>query len=255
MRERGRRQTPELESTHRRGTTFWEIVADLAASLLRRAAGAALWLPLGVLLHDQVCGVAPAGLLHAHAASSASASAAAAAAEPAAVALLASAPTPTTPTRRRRRPADAVLADEAVLVRRLTGPGAAPLRAGALVVFRAPSRDGAAPNRGRAVASVAAVAGDMVADAHGRLSFVGAGQVVLAPQPRDAGGGAEEGGGHADADERADAADGAEDGADAGAIAGGAGRDFGLLPLALVEGLAVAVVWPPAAARWLHAVR
>ena len=57
---------------------------NLAASLLRRAAGAALWLPLGVLLHDQVCGVAPAGLLHAHAASatasSASASAAAAAA-------------------------------------------------------------------------------------------------------------------------------------------------------------------------------
>jgi hypothetical protein len=213
-----------------------------------------------VLLHDQVCGVAPAGLLHAHAASvpsSSSSAAAEPAAEPAAVALLASAPTPATPTRRRRRPADAVLADEAVLVRRLTGPGAAPLRAGALGVFRAPSRVGAAPNRGRAVASVAAVAGDMVADAHGRLSFVGAGQVVLAPQPRKAGGGAEERGGQADADEREAAGDGAD--ADeitfAGAGAGGAGRDFGLLPLALVDGLAVAVVWPPAAARWLHTVR
>jgi len=237
-----------------------------AASFIRRAAGAAAWLPLAVLLHDQVCGVAPAGLLHAHAASQeAAASSAAAASAPApapalgdlgggaaAVSLLSSSSSSpsSSPSRRRPRPRDAVLADEAVLVRRLSAPGAGPLRRGALVVFRAPSRDAAAPGGGRAVASVAAVAGDVVfGDAHrggawgapragaGRYSLVGEGQVVLAPQPRLA---------TAAGDREME-----EDEEEEGGAPPGAERDFGLLPLALVEGRAVAVVWPPAAARWL----
>ena len=107
----------------------------------------------------------------------------------------------------------------------------------ALVVFKAPSHGGFARGAGRAVGRVAAVAGDLFCDDFGRFSVVGAGQVVLAPQA--AGAVAEEG-----------AAWRSEDLASAEAEA--ASADFGLLPLALLEGKAVAVAWPPAAARWLQ---